>query len=158
MGVTIAPNLISQILKKNILLEIVTNDICSGGTVFPTGGMADVPPMAEDLLIPPPAKIPHSVDSPYQSCNFWSRTIFIFNFILFVHTGLTNFDFYCHSIYIYKMLCLASKKVRIVKITFPQIPTTGLEFPHPSMLFGKSKQNAICSKNMLPKTYLCPSI
>ena len=61
--------------------------------------------------------------------------------------------------YIFTKCCVQlRKKVRIVKITFPQIPTTGLEFPHPPMLFGKPKQNAICSKNMLPKTYLCPSV
>ena len=41
------------------------------------------------------------------------------------------------------MLSLASKKVRIAKITSSQIPTTGVEFPHPSMLLGKSKQNEI---------------
>ena len=133
---TIAPNLISQILKKKILLEIVTNDICLGGTVFPTGGMGGVPPLVPDLLIPPSRKNTPSVDSPYQSCSFWSCTIFIFNFILFVHTGLTNFDFYCHSIYIYKMLCLASKKVRIVKITSPQITTTGVS-PLPLIKEGK---------------------
>ena len=56
------------------------------------------------------------------------------------------------------MLCLASKKVRIVKITSPQIPITRVEFPHLSMLFGKPKQNAIFSKNVPPKTHLCPSV
>ena len=56
------------------------------------------------------------------------------------------------------MLCLASKKVRTVKITSPQISTTGVEFPQPSMLFGKPKQNAIFSKNVPPKTRLCLSV
>ena len=53
------------------------------------------------------------------------------------------------------MLCLASKKVRIDKIT-SQIPNAGLEFPHPLMLFGKPKQNVIFSKDLPPKTHLCP--
>ena len=53
------------------------------------------------------------------------------------------------------MLCLASKKVRIDKIT-SQIPNTGLEFPHPLMLFEKPKQNVIFSKDLPPKTHLCP--
>ena len=52
------------------------------------------------------------------------------------------------------MLCLASKKVRIDKITSPQIPNTGVEFPHTLMLFGKPKQNAIFSKNLPPKNTL----
>ena len=52
------------------------------------------------------------------------------------------------------MLRLASKKVRIVKITSCQIPTTGVEFPHSSMLFGKPKQNEIFPKNVPPKTHL----
>ena len=58
LGETIAPNLMPQILKKIFLLEIVRNDICLGGIVFPTGGMGGVPPLAKDLLIPPPGKIP----------------------------------------------------------------------------------------------------
>ena len=107
---------------------------------------------------PSPAKILplSSVDSPYQCCNFWSCTIFIFNFILFVHTGLTNFDFYWHSVNIYKMLCLASKKIRIVKITSPQISTTRLEFSHPSMLFGKPKTKCHLFKKCAPKNKLMP--
>ena len=56
------------------------------------------------------------------------------------------------------MLCLALNKVRIVKITSPQIPITGVESPHPSMPFGKPKQNAIFSKNVPQKTQLCPSV
>ena len=54
------------------------------------------------------------------------------------------------------MLCLASKKVRTVKITSPQISTTGVEFPQPSMLFGKPKQNAIFFKKCTPKNTLMP--
>ena len=55
------------------------------------------------------------------------------------------------------MLCLFSKKVSIVKITSPQIPTTGMEFPHPSMLFRKPKQNAIFSK-IPPKHTYAPGV
>ena len=56
------------------------------------------------------------------------------------------------------MVCLASKKVRIVKITSPQLPITGVEFPHPSVPFEKPKQNVIFSKNVPKKIHLCPSV
>ena len=54
------------------------------------------------------------------------------------------------------MLSLASKKVRIAKITSSQIPTTGVEFSHPSILLGKSKQNAIFTKKCAPRNTLMP--
>ena len=54
------------------------------------------------------------------------------------------------------MLFLASKKVRIVKITSPQVPTTGGKSPYTLMVFGKPKQNGNFSKNVLPKRHLCP--
>ena len=59
--------------RKILILEIVTNDICLGGTVFSTGGMGGVTPLAEDQLIPTTRKNPTSVDSRYQSCSWsWS--------------------------------------------------------------------------------------
>ena len=56
------------------------------------------------------------------------------------------------------MLWLASKKVRIVKITSLQLPITRVKSPHPSVLFGKAKQNAIFSKNVPQKIHLCLSV
>ena len=56
------------------------------------------------------------------------------------------------------MVYLASKKVRIVKITSLQLPITGVEFPLPSVLFGKPKQNVIFSKSVPQKIQLCPSV
>ena len=52
------------------------------------------------------------------------------------------------------MLFLASKKVRIVKITSLQVPITGGKSPYTLMVFGKPKQNGNFSKKCSPKNTL----